>query len=99
MRLLINYYVEEPDLVKSADVSPIFMTDFGFLPKCLIVNAELDLLKDAARVYHEKLVANGSSSELVEIKGALHGFFSTGTAYKNAFEQAAGCVIDFLSKI
>lgn len=97
MQFMIDIYVDEPEMVTSPDVSPILASDFDNLPKCLIISAEMDMLTDSGRAYHEKISASkSSSSEYHVIEGTIHGFFSSGLYVKNAFEKSAQLILDFL---
>lgn len=99
MGFFINCYLEEPDMVKLPEVSPLFFNDFTGLPKCLILGAELDLFVESNKVYHEKIVASGSQSKLHVIKGTVHEFFSSGIGLKNAFDECAQQICEFMKNI
>lgn len=99
MQFFVEAYVEEPSMATSPDVSPILASDFSNLAKCLVISAEMDILTDAARTYHEKILAAGGSSEYHVVKGTVHGFFSTGLTMKNAFEEGVNLILDFLRRI
>ncbi|DBA68840.1 TPA: hypothetical protein ACH3X2_013325 [Trebouxia sp. C0005] len=53
-------------------VFPLFAKDFSGLPPSLIITAEVDVLRDEAEQYAEKLEENGTYVELVRMKGHCH---------------------------
>lgn len=100
MDFFLERYLEEPaEMVKLPEVSPLFFDDFTGLPKCLILGAELDLTLESNKAYHEKMIRNGSECELRVIMGTVHEYFSSGLGLKNAFDECAKCIVEFLEKI
>jgi acetyl esterase/lipase len=61
--------------------SPLASETFNDLPKALIITSENDESKDEAQLYHNRLVDDGVSSSLFEIKGIGHfaGLWAAGS--------------------
>lgn len=57
-------------------VSPLRADLSGHLPPVLILNAEVDPLRDEGRLYAEKLREAGQSVTYMEFEGMIHGFFN-----------------------
>jgi acetyl esterase len=95
----INDYLLDTSLVTSPNVSPMFAKDISGLPKCFLLNAEMDPLVGDAYSYHNKLQDSGVSSEMYVVKGTVHSFFHAFFDYKNAFLEGAVEILGFLNKI
>lgn len=54
--------------------SPVEYEDLSFLPQAYIEVAEFDCLHDDGVLFHQLLLDHGISSELHEVKNAMHGF-------------------------
>ncbi len=80
-------------------VSPLDYPDFTKLPRTLLIAAELDLLRDQSKVYHEKLLTNNIDSELKIIKGVVHGYFSIPSIIPKGFSEAAELIVSFLASV
>ncbi len=67
-----------PDSVADTDpyVSPLLADLSGNIPPALILNAEVDPLRDEGRSYAEKLTAAGQDVTYIEYEGMIHGFFN-----------------------
>ena len=94
----IDDYLDEPEMAKSPDVSPIFMKDFSNLPKTLIVSAELDCIIDLGKAYHQKILEAKGDSEFKLIKGTIHGVFTFPQIIKNGYDESISLISEFLSK-
>lgn len=100
IEFFVNAYLDEPESeARLPQVTPLFYDDFSGLPKCIILGAELDMLLESNRAYHEKIVRHGGHSELRVIMGTVHEYFSSGTGLKNAFDECARYISDFLAKV
>ncbi|MCF8346435.1 MAG: alpha/beta hydrolase [Bacteroidales bacterium] len=67
-----------PDSIADTDpyVSPLLADLTGNIPPALILNAEVDPLRDEGRSYAEKLTAAGQDVTYIEYEGIIHGFFN-----------------------
>ena len=57
-------------------ISPLLADDVSRLPRCLVLTAGCDPLRDEGRAYSEKLLAAGVHCEYLCQEGAIHGFLS-----------------------
>jgi len=69
-----NQYVPSREINNSAYINPLLGERSG-LPPAHILVAELDVLSDDGKMYHEYLVAGGVPSTLSQYK-SIHGFFA-----------------------
>jgi acetyl esterase/lipase len=79
--------------------SIIKRSDFSKLPKCLIIAAELDPVRDESVNYHAKLNEVGIESDLKIIRGVIHGYFSQPHLFKEAFNETITHVVEFMNRI
>ena len=93
----ITSYLEDPEMAKLPDVSPIFMKDFTNLPKTLIVSAEFDCLIDPAKAYHEKILEAKGDSEFKLIRNTIHGFFHNSVFLKDSNTECINYIAEFLT--
>ncbi|MEU7046115.1 alpha/beta hydrolase [Streptomyces varsoviensis] len=54
--------------------SPLHADDLSNLPPTFITVAEIDPLRDEGRAYADRLTAAGTTTELIQLPGAVHGF-------------------------
>ena len=95
---VIKDYLDEPEMAKSADVSPLFMSDFSNLPKALIIEAEFSVLIDSIKAYHQKILDAKGDSDFKLVRNTIHGFFSNPQIVPNAYNESISLVSEFLSK-
>ncbi|KAL2065529.1 hypothetical protein VTL71DRAFT_3199 [Oculimacula yallundae] len=77
MKYFHRHFLGNPrprELVEDWRVSPMLAKRFEGLAKALVVTAEMDLLKDEARVYAGKMRDAGVEVKEVLVKGAPHTF-------------------------
>jgi acetyl esterase len=67
-----------PDNIKPRNpyVSPLLADLEGNLPPTLIITAQVDPLRDEARIYADRLSEAGQEVTYVEYPGLIHGFFN-----------------------
>lgn len=94
----MSRYIDNIEKRKDPDVSPLLNDGLVGLPKCLIVNAELEPFIGDSYAYNKKLIENGVSSQLYVVKGAIHGFFHSYLDYKNAFFESTNEMLKFLNQ-
>ena len=99
MRTCIKNYLDDHELSKSSDVSPIYMKDFTNLPKALIIGAELDPLIDSGKAYHEKILEAKSVSDYKLIEGTIHGFFHTPDFLKDSNNEFINYIVEFMKNL
>jgi len=85
------------ETLKNEKISPYFKQSFEFLPKTLLIAAELDIIRDQSVEYFKKLQKHKVESELRIIKGVLHGFFSYPIQMKKAHEEAMSYIVNFIN--
>ncbi len=73
-RHMWNLYLKNGDSGRIEDAAPLNRTDFSGLPPAYVEPAEIDVLRDEAIAYAEKLRQAGIPTELNVITGAYHGF-------------------------
>ena len=98
IKTCIKNYLEDPEMAKSPDVSPILMKDFTNLPKALIIAAELDPLIDSNKAYHERILDAKRDTQFKLIKGNIHGFFHN-SALKDSFYEFINYIADFMKNV
>ena len=98
MKIFIDNYLEDPEMAKSPDVSPIFMKDFTNLPKTLIVSAELDCLVDSGKAYHQKILEAKGESDFKLVRNCIHAFFDFGPFLQVYFDEAISYIVEFLAQ-
>ena len=94
----IRSYLDDPEMAKSPDVSPIFIKDFSNLPKTLIIGAEFDSLIDSNKAYHERILEAKGHSEFKVIRNTVHGFVINGFALQEAFDECINYIVEFLAQ-
>lgn len=99
MHFMIDNYLEDIEMAKTAKVSPIFEEDFTKMPKCLIVAAELDPLVDQSKAYYAKYIQGNNQVDLKIVPGVIHGHFTNGVYSKLAFEETQNHILKFLENI
>lgn len=57
-------------------LSPLEADPGGKLPPLLMLNAQVDPLRDEGRLYAEKIRSEGSRAVYIEYPGIIHGFFN-----------------------
>jgi acetyl esterase len=68
-------YAADTDL-RHPYLSPIYAEDLTGLPPALIVTTQYDMGRDDAHAYAELVTKAGGTIEVLEVKGAVHGFLS-----------------------
>lgn len=90
-----NNYVRAEDQLKTADVSPVYDTDFSGLPQTLIACAEYDFLTQQAKYYARKLAAAGVPVKFITYRGMKHAFIDK----CGIFPQAEDCIREIADAI
>ena len=96
MRIFREAYYGTADRTMPA-ASPLFAPDFASLPPAMVFTCECDPLRDQARAYAGKLIANGVSVRYREGRGLIHGAFCQLTAVPSARDDLEGCFADVRS--
>lgn len=91
----IDQYKNETKDILNPQFSPLLAKDHSRLPQTLIISAELDPLRDDAKLYAEALEAADSPIKYLEIKDAYHSFINYPMAKGN--EEAECAVLQFIS--
>jgi acetyl esterase len=81
-----HYLGDEPP---SPLAAPLTMPRLNDLPPSLILAAGLDPSRDDSRLYHQRLIDDGSESELVEYPHTIHAFLSFAAELDVASEALA----------
>ena len=89
------YYGDADRSVPTA--SPIFAEDFSSLPPAMVFTCECDPLRDQARAYAAKLIANGVPVRYREGRGLIHGAFGQLVNIPSARPDLEGCFADVAS--
>lgn len=76
MECFVNYYARDEADFSQPYFSPLLAEDLSHLPPALIITCEYDPLHDQAQMYAQRLQEAGTSVELVDYKGMIHGFMS-----------------------
>ena len=84
-----NHYLASPADGRDPRASPLLAPDLGGLPPTTIVTAELDLLRDEALAYAERLAAAGVEVRTTTYAGAAHGFWWMDAVMSQARELTA----------
>ena len=71
-----EHYIPDNLLWTDWRASPLFASSLKKLPPTLIILAELDMLIDEGKAFHQKIIDSKNKSELVIYKGMIHGFFN-----------------------
>jgi acetyl esterase len=79
----------------ASSVSPLFNEDFTDQPKSLLILAELDPLVEEGQKYYQKLQESKIPSQLVIVKGVIHGFFTNDGYTRYGFLEASNYIINF----
>ncbi|XP_076464591.1 carboxylesterase NlhH-like [Babylonia areolata] len=66
----------KPELTEAIWFRPFVRPDLHCLPPSLFVVSQLGPLRDHSLAYHKKMTKAGVSTELVQVNGAPHSFFS-----------------------
>jgi acetyl esterase len=87
-----NYIIHGPEHVLS---SPLLGSDDELkgLPRCLVVSAECDVLRDESEHYARRLTEVGVDTCAVRVIGAVHGFLTSPTdtpQYRSGVSIIAG---------
>lgn len=69
-------YVQDEHLMLDAQVAPLHATNTQGVAPAFIAAAEYDILRDDARLYHDKLQATDADSTYHCYAGTIHGFFT-----------------------
>jgi len=70
-----NQYIPSRQVNDSAYINPLLGERRG-LPPAIILTAELDVLSDEGKMYHEYLLAGGVPSKLQHYDSTVHGFWA-----------------------
>ncbi len=81
-----DHYLSSPEQAFSLTVSPLLARDLGRLPPALIVNAELDVLRDQVEAYARRLEASGNAVTYRVYPGTLHDFAIFPALFRRARE-------------
>ncbi|MBV1886430.1 MAG: alpha/beta hydrolase fold domain-containing protein [Parvibaculaceae bacterium] len=77
--------------------APIKAESHADLPPALVLTAEYDLLRPEGEAYAARLMADGTKATVVELDGALHGFFSIADGLVHS-EKADRLIAKFIEK-
>jgi acetyl esterase len=66
----------EPEAHSNPLVSPLGADSFAGLPPAHVITADVDVLRDDAEAYAERLRADGVSATISRYPGVFHGFFT-----------------------
>lgn len=76
MNFYVNNYRRDSKDVFNPNFSPLLDKDHSRLPETLIISAEIDPLKDDAKLYAEALKDGDTPVKLLECKNALHNYIN-----------------------
>jgi acetyl esterase len=76
MRWFRSHYLASVADAEDWRASPILAPQLAGLPPALVIAAQCDPLVDDVRLYARRLAAEGVPTELVEVEGVVHGFYS-----------------------
>ncbi|ORZ06894.1 alpha/beta hydrolase fold-domain-containing protein [Absidia repens] len=68
------------------------------LPRCLVVTAECDVLRDESEHYARQLTAAGVDTCAVRFIGAVHGFITKTDLDTPQYRQGVQAIVDFLKE-
>ncbi len=91
----VKNYVNEEEMAKSAEVSPIYDTDFNGLPKTVIVCAEYDFLTQQCKCYARKLAESQVPVRFITYRGMTHAFIDK----CGIFPQSEDCIREIANAI
>ncbi len=94
-------YLGELDGSEEQDVSPAALMDLRRLPRGIVVTAEVDVLRDEAEAYAQRLFLAGVETEGYRYDGMIHGFLRMAGLVdrsKRAFDEIAESLSAFLAK-
>lgn len=89
-----NYMREAKDILTPM-FSPLLSPDLSRLPEALIIGAEIDPLRDDARLYADALNEGGTKARCFISEGSLHGFMPYRTG--KGREEAECAIRQFIS--
>lgn len=92
-----DMYAPDPELRKTALISPLVADDLSEQPKTLVITAELDLLCDEGERYAEALEAAGNEVHVYRVDRALHGFINL-PRFARSLREAYDVINQFLSE-
>lgn len=95
LEFISTQYLNADDDAAQPLASPLFAKDFSRMPPTLIINAELDTVKDDGIHYARRLSQAGVQVSYREYSGVIHGFFSHAGAIQKG-RLAMHDAIDFL---
>ena len=96
VRYFLDHYLPEQADLDDPWLSPLRVTSLHDLPQAVIVSAGLDIHRDQARLYHERLVDAGVTSTYRCFDGLVHGFANyagASPAAARACREIAGLVV------
>ena len=67
-------YLGEMDGSTDPEVSPAALSDMRRLPRGIVVTAEVDVLRDEAETYAQRMFLSGVETEGYRYEGMIHGF-------------------------
>ncbi|NLY37433.1 MAG: alpha/beta hydrolase [Tissierellia bacterium] len=73
----LDLYVENEGDKLNPYVAPLLSKDLTNQPDTLIITAEYDPLRDEGEAYGYELQKSGNNVEILRVKDAIHGFFSS----------------------
>jgi acetyl esterase/lipase len=94
-------YLGEADGSDNPDISPAALMDLRRLPRAIVVTAEVDVLRDEAEAYAQRLFLAGVETEGYRYDGMIHGFMRMAGVVdrsKRAFDEIAESLQAFLAK-
>lgn len=99
----ISWFTEQylPDTAQALEpmASPILVGDCSVFPPTIVFPAEFDVLRDQSLEFAAKLLAAGVRTEVVVLKGQLHGFVSMTRFFPNAIRRTLRCAYKFLDSL
>lgn len=90
---------KSPEDYLNSRVSVLLNTSFNNVPPCLFIVADLDILRDGNLEYKKLLDNAGVKTELLLLKGTVHGFFSLPGAFPQSCATSMEAVKKFLATI
>ena len=97
MKWFGGHYLKDKADAKSPDASPLRADDLSGLPPALIINAEIDPLRDHGKLYFEALGKADVKATRKVFPGVTHEFFGMGAVLDEA-KTAVGLAAEFLKK-